>query len=520
MFFINRVLDDLDPTKIQGILIIGRIVSFFMSVEDGKQFANRYSLKNTWIEGEGMYIDMLLPGPATPENVKEFFERFQEEDFSQELKGEFLYEYQVFTDSPSIDYLTHLIQDYIYFFNHEVMAEEKSLLEDKMPVYMDFITQVATIYGNWPSTITVDNTELDSNQVLKTMIAPAKHSRYILKPIKTTLLAYKYDLITKDELIIEMRNLLDIASETPFPDFGNLLPSLHQELADNISFLGENLNDLYSTIAKQLAIILKTQDLQFKTQTFPHPMPNQYLVINLEKKEFIDKTPVHKKVKSRINELKESENLMELLQFSPQKTDQTPLRSTLPRRSRMYNEVEAAENISIKEPMGFSPQKYASNRFSPQVYGKTKSRIEPKGSDVKKKLDFTPEKLIDVIHPTSELEPVDDYYKAINLLRNYEVGKSIIASMVRLKEGEQSWNPYWINSGLKLQGIIAAVLKLEKGEIDLVSLIQNEKSELNESLNMQRLLPITFLGRLGLNHAKSAMIVEDEVATWIKTNAK
>ncbi len=35
---------------------------------------------------------------------------------------------------------------------------------------------------------------------------------------------------------------------------------------------------------------------------------------------------------------------------------------------------------------------------------------------------------------------------------------------------------------------------------------------------MRRLLPVTFLGRLGLNHAKSAMIVEDEMATCLKSS--
>lgn len=506
MFFIERGLDDLEHTKIRSILIIGRIVSFVLPSEDGKKFAQQYSLKNTWIEGDEMSIDMLLPAPANPENVEEFFKKFQEEDFSQELKEEFLHEYRVFTGTPSIDYLIHLIRDYFYFFDRSVMEEEKYLLADTMPLYMDFISQVATISQNWPTTITVNNTELNTHQVLKTCLASAKHIRYILMPMQKALEEYKDYLITKDELIEEMQRLLFKASATPFPDFGNLYPLLHQELANNISFLDEKLNDLYSTIAQQLAIILKTQDLQFQPQTFPHPKTSEYLVLNLEKREFIDKTPMHKKAKSRVKEV-ESEDIKELLEFSTQKVQATPHRFSPQRRSRINQDID-------------SPQKYASNKFSPQMHGKTNSRIEPKGSDsVKRKLDFTPEKLIEPIETTSEVEPVDDYTKAINLLKNYEMGKSIIASMVRLKEGEQSWNPYWINSELKLQGIIAAVLKLEEGEVDLVSLIQNEKSELHESLNMQRLLPITFLGRLGFNHAKSAMIVEDEVATWIKTNA-
>ncbi len=470
MFFIERVLDDLDPTKIQCITVIGRIVSFFLPTKDGEKFAKRYSLKNTWIDSEGMNIDMLLPYPANPENLKAFFESFQDVDFSKELKQEFLYEFQGFTDTPSIDYIIHLIRDYIYFFDRGVMEEELSLLEETMPVYMDFITQVATISENWPTTITVNNIELNTNQVLKTWLASAKHIRYVLMPIQTALEEYRDDIISKDDFIEEMQHLLHKGSATPFPDFGNLLPSLHKELEQNISFLDEKLNDLYSTIAKQLAILLNTQVLQFQPQTFPHPKTSEYLVLNLEKKEFIDNTPMQKKVRLKINEPKESEEIKELLEFTSQKVQQTPHRCTPNRRSRINSEVEGSEHQ--KQPMDLSPQKYTSNRFSPQMPRKIKSMIEPKSSEsVRRKLDFTPEKVI--------AKADDDYTNAINLLKKYEKGKSIIDSMVRLKEGEQSWNPYWINSELKLKGIIAAVLTLdEEGDTDLESLIQNENSNL------------------------------------------
>lgn len=104
------------------------------------------------------------------------------------------------------------------------------------------------------------------------------------------------------------------------------------------------------------------------------------------------------------------------------------------------------------------------------------------------------------------------FYQAVNLLKACgKTGDSIIDSMLRLQKGQdQFWNPYWINSDIKLDAIVKAVLSLqETGNIE--DLIKDENSELYKALNMQRLAPITFLGRLGFYHAKTLMNVSEAV---------
>jgi hypothetical protein len=104
------------------------------------------------------------------------------------------------------------------------------------------------------------------------------------------------------------------------------------------------------------------------------------------------------------------------------------------------------------------------------------------------------------------------FYQAINRLKAQEkIGDPIIDSMLRLQKGQdQFWNPYWINSDVKLDAIVKAVLSLQETD-NIEDLIKDENSELYKALNMQRLAPITFLGRLGFYHAKTLINVSEAV---------
>ncbi|KTD64957.1 hypothetical protein [Legionella shakespearei] len=104
------------------------------------------------------------------------------------------------------------------------------------------------------------------------------------------------------------------------------------------------------------------------------------------------------------------------------------------------------------------------------------------------------------------------FYQAVNLLKAQgKIGDPIIDSMLRLQKGQdQFWNPYWINSDVKLDAIVKAVLSLQETD-NIEDLIKDENSELYKALNMQRLAPITFLGRLGFYHAKTLMNVSEAV---------
>jgi|GEM_PF-5322425 len=120
-------------------------------------------------------------------------------------------------------------------------------------------------------------------------------------------------------------------------------------------------------------------------------------------------------------------------------------------------------------------------------------------------LQFTPQILNEDPKTTS-------YKKAIFLLNKHgSAGQTIMNSMARLKEGENNyWNPYWINSSAKLQSIVNAVLKIEQGaNIDVI--MQDKDSELYSALNTPRLLPVTFLGKFGINKTKSLMQTEDTI---------
>lgn len=106
-----------------------------------------------------------------------------------------------------------------------------------------------------------------------------------------------------------------------------------------------------------------------------------------------------------------------------------------------------------------------------------------------------------------------DILRVISILENHgSIGMSIINSLNRLKEGQQNyWNPYWMNSGVKLKRIVNAVEAIKDTD-DLKHIINDKNSDLYVALNMQRLLPVTFFGRLGFNQAKSLIAVQDEIS--------
>ncbi|PWY54856.1 hypothetical protein DGG96_14635 [Legionella qingyii] len=115
----------------------------------------------------------------------------------------------------------------------------------------------------------------------------------------------------------------------------------------------------------------------------------------------------------------------------------------------------------------------------------------------------------------TNLPPEDiSYNEAILFLsKQGNMGLKIMEAMARLQEGKRSSNPYWINSGTKLQGIVDAVLNLKNREEVLGKIVQNPESELYLALNKPRLLPLTFLGSFSVNKSKSMMKVEAEISS-------
>jgi len=111
-------------------------------------------------------------------------------------------------------------------------------------------------------------------------------------------------------------------------------------------------------------------------------------------------------------------------------------------------------------------------------------------------------------------EQIPPFYKAILTLSTCQFGfpssvkvfPALIESMERLYKGKQSrFNPYWMNSGAKLDKIIHAINGLGPDAL-LDDEMRNPESALYKAMNTQRITPITFFG---FNHARSVMKVED-----------
>lgn len=109
------------------------------------------------------------------------------------------------------------------------------------------------------------------------------------------------------------------------------------------------------------------------------------------------------------------------------------------------------------------------------------------------------------------------FERTVRIINNHgTAGEAIIKAMNRLRDGQKNyWNPYWMNSGAKLDCIIEAIQSLQEND-NLEQLLTDQNSTLYKALNIQRLIPITFWGRAGINQAKSLMIVNDEVNKGIE----
>lgn len=91
-------------------------------------------------------------------------------------------------------------------------------------------------------------------------------------------------------------------------------------------------------------------------------------------------------------------------------------------------------------------------------------------------------------------------------LANYgNIGKTIIQQLERLEHGAKSHNPYWMNSSKKIRSIIQALENLPQNttEAQLQTFSHDPGSALFKALNKHRLTPLTFLGQLAWNRAKT-----------------
>jgi hypothetical protein len=91
------------------------------------------------------------------------------------------------------------------------------------------------------------------------------------------------------------------------------------------------------------------------------------------------------------------------------------------------------------------------------------------------------------------------------------LGLTITQQIKRLEKGAISHDPYWMNSSKKLKAIISALNELppQINEAQLKLIVKNPNTQLYKALNIQRLSPMTFFGRLGWNNAKSLQSVND-----------
>lgn len=95
------------------------------------------------------------------------------------------------------------------------------------------------------------------------------------------------------------------------------------------------------------------------------------------------------------------------------------------------------------------------------------------------------------------------------------LGTEIMQQIKRLEVGSNSYNPYWMNSSKKLKAIIDSLNKLSPkiDEASLKMIAVDPREELYNALNIQRISPLTFFGRLGWNNAKSLQSVHDVVSS-------
>lgn len=97
-----------------------------------------------------------------------------------------------------------------------------------------------------------------------------------------------------------------------------------------------------------------------------------------------------------------------------------------------------------------------------------------------------------------------------NIMISAQVRRSLKEVMDRLQYGSTAWNPYYMNSGVKLDKIIKAVYNLRSGS-NFQKEFSNPQSELYKAINMQRISPFTLFGAFGFNQSKSLMKLNEAV---------
>ncbi|MBA3535632.1 MAG: hypothetical protein H0T84_03325 [Tatlockia sp.] len=293
-------------SQVKSIIVSGRYVSLFLPEQEVENCLNRNSFNNYWVfdeENNDTALLLLLPNLVNQENLKHLLEQIAEEDLNQGDKDKILTSFQQFTTTPSLNYLSYLIQPYldILEINQEVIESESHFFKDAMPVYVNSSADFKSLIeaGDLPATSKINGIDLDTKQLLTEYTAFFLHIKDILKNLHEyiQILSGQKNSIPKEQLIAELERLFHLASLTPFPDFKSLMPSLQEELANNLPFTGEKLNDLYKLLAEQLSLHLGIDNLGFKPQMFPSPSTKKYIVVDLENKTYANNTPKHLKTK-------------------------------------------------------------------------------------------------------------------------------------------------------------------------------------------------------------------------------
>lgn len=114
--------------------------------------------------------------------------------------------------------------------------------------------------------------------------------------------------------------------------------------------------------------------------------------------------------------------------------------------------------------------------------------------------------------PTKRVETIASLLQpALTKLKNAgTAGNTLIQVINRLKDGsDNKWNPYWVNSGVKLQAILSAIMKMPD-EVILETQLEDKNSELYKAINWQRITSTKFLSFFGLtDKTKSLLEIEE-----------
>ncbi len=310
-----------EDSPVKSIMVSGCIVKLFMAAEEGRKFAEQYGFTPIKDKEDGLHINILLDAPANPENLKAFFERFDDKYFNEDLRENILEEFINFPNYQ-IDYLIHLIQDYIYFYD----LKENELLEEAMPNYISLLNQVESFgFNDWPADIEANGTTLKSYKILRTLNILRTHLDTLLKPLLAILNKYLEKKISNEELISKLKNYLITAYKEPHPDF-NFFPALRDELSTYTLFSGDKLYDLYSSVGHFLQTLDSEYELPVlqknrKTDTIKHSDS----LFNLSKQSNEHKKYIQHKFNMSVEEPKSPLSLAKELNFI-NTTPTTPIR--------------------------------------------------------------------------------------------------------------------------------------------------------------------------------------------------